>query len=60
MKYDEAKSLVQDWNDKYPVGTEVVLTNDLGKEEHTATRSIAWVIPCGEPLVSVKGGTTWK
>ena len=45
---------VNDFNEWYPVGTAVILTDDFGKEHHTSTRSIAWEL-CGTPVVSVLG-----
>ncbi|KKM68207.1 hypothetical protein LCGC14_1463210 [marine sediment metagenome] len=55
MRDTSAADLVRNWNSQYPVGTKVILTNDTGGEEITATRSQAWVIPSGPPLVSVEG-----
>jgi len=36
-----AKQAVADWNDKYSVGTVVVVTKDRGEQVYTKTRSIA-------------------
>lgn len=43
------------WNKKYKVGQVVELTNDFGHKEITSTRSIAWDLGHGVPVVSVKG-----
>ncbi len=51
------ESIVQEWNELYPPGTEVLLTNDDGKIEETKTRSIAWLLGSGHPVVSVEGRT---
>lgn len=44
------------WNERCPIGTEVLLTDDLGEEHRTRTRSAAWAA-CGQPLVLVEGRT---
>jgi len=44
-----------EWNELYPPGTKVNLTNDLGEVEETETRSIAWLLDSGHPVVMVKG-----
>ena len=41
----------------YDVGTEVILTDDFGKEHRTKTRSPAWDLGDGTPVVSVEGRT---
>ena len=51
---DNAEEMVEDWNRQHEPGTEVSLTNDFGKVEHTRTRSVAWVV-CGQPVVNVEG-----
>lgn len=48
---------IDQWNKKYPVGTAVELTNDDGKIENTKTRSEAWLLGSGHPVVSVVGRT---
>lgn len=45
------------WNKQYPPGTEVILTNDFGLSEKTRTRSIAWDLGDGTPVVKVAGRT---
>ena len=49
------ESVVQEWNELYPAGTEVFLTNDDGELERTKTRSRAWLLGSGTPVVSVEG-----
>ena len=51
------KEIVEHWNFYYPPGTEVQLTNDLGEVEKTKTRSEAWLLGSGHPVVSVEGRT---
>jgi hypothetical protein len=46
---------VQQWNDRHPVGTEVVVTRDDGTELRTATRSEAWTLGGGQAVVKVAG-----
>jgi hypothetical protein len=48
---------VWNWNKRYPPGTEVALTNDDGHVERTKTRSIAWCLGSGHPVVKVEGRT---
>jgi hypothetical protein len=52
---DINETLVEKWNEHYPPGTEVVLTNDLGHVERTKTRSTAWLLYSGQPVVKVDG-----
>ena len=49
--------LVEQWNFYYPENTSVQLTNDDGKVEFTKTRSIAWLLGSGHPVVKVVGRT---
>ena len=51
------ESVVQEWNELYPPGTSVLLTNDDGHIEETKTRSIGWLLGSGTPVVSVEGRT---
>lgn len=46
-----------EWNRNNPPGTPVWLTDDHGQRHETVTRSIAWVLPNGIPLVMVEGRT---
>lgn len=43
------------WNEKYPPGTPVDLTDDHGKVHRTKTRSEAWCLGHGAAVVSVEG-----
>jgi rubrerythrin len=47
---------VEVWNRLVPIGTTVVLKDDLGELANTKTRSQAWVL-CNEPVVQVEGRT---
>jgi hypothetical protein len=47
--------LVAKWNEANAVGCEVVLTDDMGNKHDTKTRSNAWVLPSGHPVVMVEG-----
>ena len=49
--------VVAEWNRDNPPGTPVWLTDDHGQRHETVTRSIAWVLPNGIPLVMVHGRT---
>lgn len=51
------RQIVRNWNAKYPPGTPVHLVNDDGQVEHTATRSEAWLLDSGAPVVKVDGRT---
>ncbi len=44
-----------EWNEKYPVGQPVSLTEDDGSLTHTQTKSEAWELGHGEPVVRVDG-----
>lgn len=46
---------VRDWNAKYSMGTPVTREDDDGKLHKTKTRSGAWVLPSGAPVVLVEG-----
>lgn len=45
----------QHFNANYPPGTPVCLINDDGLAELTKTRSEAWLLGSGDPVVMVKG-----
>jgi hypothetical protein len=52
-----------EWNKKYPIGTKVRYRPVMGRDDHldTRTRSFAWRMGCGEPVVSlvdVAGGVS--
>lgn len=44
-----------EWNEKYPAGTEVMLLDDAGLTHVTKTRSSAWDLGYGPPVVLVEG-----
>ncbi len=44
----------EDFNDWYPVGTPVILSDDFGEDHQTVTRSAAWEVG-GTPVVMVTG-----
>ncbi len=46
---------VERWNFYYISGTDVQLTNDDGQIEETKTRSRAWLLGSGTPVVKVEG-----
>lgn len=43
------------WNNSYPVGQAIELTEDDGSLTHTQTRSEAWELGSGESVVMVDG-----
>lgn len=43
------------FNELYPVGISVILTDDFGNEHETSTRSEAWELGHGDSVVSVVG-----
>ena len=45
----------QQWNDKYPVGQPVSVTEDDKSITYTQTRTPAWELLDGTPVVSVDG-----
>ena len=58
--YEKAKKQVEDWNSKYPPGTEVTrykLIKPLREPMETKSRSIAWIIGGNAPVVAVEGIT---
>ena len=46
-----------EWNNTYPVGQSIALTEDDGSLTYTQTRSHAWDLGSGEPVVMVTGRT---
>lgn len=46
---------VETWNASYPVGTPVTVTKDDGTKIETKTRSIAWALGDGTPVVMLEG-----
>ncbi len=55
MKDDIHAWAVTVWNATVPAGTEVILVDDFGDEERTKTRTPAWQLGHGHPVVSVDG-----
>lgn len=52
-----SKLTAEQWNAKYPPGTPVRYTNGLGVSRMTATRSKAWNLGHGEPVVMIDGAS---
>lgn len=46
---------VKFWNEEHPVGTDVIVTKDLGDEVRTKTRSAAWVLSGHSAVIMVDG-----
>ncbi len=58
LKRKEIKKMsisVQDFNDWYPPGTPVILTDDSGIGYQTTTKSEAWELGDGTPVVKLEG-----
>lgn len=55
LQQKQGAAIVAAWNEAWPVGTQVTLVDDMGKHHETKTRSVAWCLGHGEPLVSVEG-----
>jgi DNA-binding protein Fis len=47
----------REWNTRYRIGQRVIVTCDDGSELHTATRSEAWNLGWGAPVVMVEGNS---
>ena len=47
----------QEWNDKYPRGQSIYLTEDDGSITATQTKSGAWELGSGQSVVKVTGRT---
>ena len=45
------------WNDTHPIGQPIALTEDDGSLTYTQTRSHAWLLGSGVPVVKVDGKT---
>lgn len=52
---NQKQKIVDDWNDKHPVGTPVIVNRDGGEQFHTVTRSGAELLSGHTPVVWVKG-----
>ena len=57
LRIEQGEGLVRAFNEQWPEGTPVTLINDDGNPEQTSTRSKAWCLAHGEPVVSVVGRT---
>ena len=60
MRKEVADSYIAVWNRYWPIGTHVIVINDLGVEEERVTWSEPWVVGIGDnasPLVGVSGRT---
>jgi len=55
LRIEQGEGLVRAFNEQWPPGTPVTLVNDDGEHEQTVTRSKAWCLGHGEPVVSVEG-----
>ena len=55
LKQMQGQAIADAFNELTPIGTDVILINDMGERETTKTRSIAWILGHGEPVVSVEG-----
>lgn len=53
----QGQAIADAWNEHTPEGTAVELIDDLGKRHRTRTRSAAWPLGNGEPVVMVEGRT---
>lgn len=49
-------SQIDELNSLFPVGSEVIYTDDFGGKEEVKTRSIVWDL-CGTPVVKLEGKT---
>ena len=56
LSYQEKEGMCLDWNQRYPVGTKVIVTDDDGNEHHTVTISEAEILGDHTPVIS----TEWK
>lgn len=45
----------EEFNEAFPVGSDVIYTDDFGKEHKTKTRSVAWALGHGDVVVSIEG-----
>ena len=57
LEQAQGQAIADAWNANWPPGTAVDLVNDLGEHEQTKTRSAAWCLGHGEPVVLVDGRT---
>lgn len=54
-KMARARANVTDFNERCCIGQAVEVTRDDGSKEVRSTRSEAWVLPCGVPVVMLTG-----
>ena len=54
---EQCQKIVDEWNAAHPVGTPVAVTQDDGSVVETTTRSEAWCLGHGEPVVKYAGRT---
>jgi len=52
---DEIKEVVDAFNDLYPVGTELIVVDDLGKKKVRKLKSKAWVVGKDEVVALFEG-----
>lgn len=55
QKVAKAEAKARAFNEQCAVGDAVEVTRDDGTKERRATRSEAWALPCGEPVVLLTG-----
>jgi hypothetical protein len=51
----QGAALAEAWNRAVPVGSACIRVDDLGKQHETKTRSKAWTLGDGSPVVKVEG-----
>lgn len=59
-KMKQAWERCVDFNNNHPVGSSVIYHPVIGSDEDrkpSKTRSVAWVLGCGEPVVCIDGQT---
>lgn len=52
---ESQKLAVMEWNQRHPIGIEVIVMRDHGEEFRSRTRSAAWVVGGHTAVVSVDG-----
>ena len=51
------KAIVDAWNSQHLIGSYVIVVQDDGSQLVTKTRSIAWCLGNGDPVIKYKGRT---
>lgn len=51
----KGQAQADEWNAKYPIGTVVDVRRNEGPVTRTKTRSVAWILGHGAPVVLVDG-----